>query len=741
MSFRIVCLLAVVVACRAQNLTGQFDFENGMGGWSYTGNAVLDEAVAHGGKRSVRIEREAVEGFSTITGTVQNTFEGQEVELRGWIRHEGVSGFAALWIRLDGKSGRKGFDSLQKLGLKGTADWKQYSVKIRLEEEGEIVFGFLLSGRGKAWADDLEILVDGRPMSEAPRAKRSLTVIDRDVEFVGGSKVVQAELTKGQIENLVLLGKVWGFAKYHHPRVTAGEFHWDFELFRVLPKVLAAKERSEAQKVLEQWLHGLGEVPECKPCAGPLQTEGLPLRPRIGWIEDEKSLGSGLSGELRRVYARRRVGANQFYVQTGIGAGNAQFQNELEYARLKWPDAGMQLLALYRFWNIVEYWSPYRNLIEEDWDGVMREFIPRLMLARGQEDYQRGLLALLGRVHDSHTGLWSGGSRVQPPMGRCRIPVVFRFVEGRAVVTGVVEDGAGMRVGDVVETVGGRKVGELVREWREYYPASNEEARLRDIAWNLGRGDCGGVQLQGERGGKAMEWSVERRTVDLRSMMPMRWHERPGEVLQRLGKEVVYLKMGSLRNEDVAKYLDQMAGAKAVILDSRSYPAGFTPFLLGQAFVDAPTPFARFTKAADATNPGAFERTPPLVLNPDGKLRFAGKVVVLVDEQSQSSSEYQTMAWSAGPRAKVVGSRTAGADGNVSRIPLPGGEATMISGIGVFYADGRETQRVGIVPGIVVTPTIEGIRAGRDEVLERALREVLGPEVAEAEIVEMARRP
>jgi C-terminal processing protease CtpA/Prc len=103
-------------------------------------------------------------------------------------------------------------------------------------------------------------------------------------------------------------------------------------------------------------------------------------------------------------------------------------------------------------------------------------------------------------------------------------------------------------------------------------------------------------------------------------------------------------------------------------------------------------------------------------------VHYAGKVVILVDETSQSQAEYTAMALRAMPGAVVVGSTTAGADGNVSSIPLPGGLNTMISGLGVFYPDHRPTQRVGIVPDVVVRPTIEGIAAGRDEVLERAVR-------------------
>jgi C-terminal processing protease CtpA/Prc len=79
------------------------------------------------------------------------------------------------------------------------------------------------------------------------------------------------------------------------------------------------------------------------------------------------------------------------------------------------------------------------------------------------------------------------------------------------------------------------------------------------------------------------------------------------------------------------------------------------------------------------------------------------------------------MSLRSGNRATVIGSQTAGADGNVSRFSLPGGLTTAFSGIGVYYPDGKETQRVGIVPDIEVKPTIKGIQEGRDELLERAI--------------------
>lgn len=92
-----------------------------------------------------------------------------------------------------------------------------------------------------------------------------------------------------------------------------------------------------------------------------------------------------------------------------------------------------------------------------------------------------------------------------------------------------------------------------------------------------------------------------------------------------------------------------------------------------------------------------------------------------MDEVTQSQAEYTTMAFRSVPGTIVVGSTTAGADGNVSKIPLPGDLTTMISGIGVFYPDKRPTQRVGIIPDVVVEPTIASIREGEDLVLDEAM--------------------
>ena len=183
--------------------------------------------------------------FSSITKSIPMDFAGQNVEFRGFLRTEDVSDFVGLWMREDGESPTLAFDNMQARQLKGTTVWKEYSITLPVHPEArQLFFGVLVAGTGKAWADDLQLLVDGKPVWDAPRVDRPTTVLDTDHEFDAGSGISITALTKIQIDNLVTLGKVWGFLKYYHPKVTSGERHWDYDLFRVLPKILAAPDHT-----------------------------------------------------------------------------------------------------------------------------------------------------------------------------------------------------------------------------------------------------------------------------------------------------------------------------------------------------------------------------------------------------------------------------------------------------------------------------------------------------------------
>jgi C-terminal processing protease CtpA/Prc len=87
-----------------------------------------------------------------------------------------------------------------------------------------------------------------------------------------------------------------------------------------------------------------------------------------------------------------------------------------------------------------------------------------------------------------------------------------------------------------------------------------------------------------------------------------------------------------------------------------------------------------------------------------------------------SVGEFFTMVYKTNPRAITLGTQTGGADGDITRLTLPGNVQITFSGLGVYFPDGSETQRIGIKPDIEIKPTVEGYISDTDEQLDAAIK-------------------
>ena len=186
-----------------------------------------------------------------------------------------------------------------------------------------------------------------------------------------------------------------------------------------------------------------------------------------------------------------------------------------------------------------------------------------------------------------------------------------------------------------------------------------------------------------------------------------------------LKNKITYIDLSKINPNEIPTLQSLIKNSTGIVFDIRNYPKAFVPFLLGSYFVSKPTSFVKFLVGSQK-DPGEFSFIKGPVISPAFPL-FKGKVVVMVNAKTQSQAEYTAMAFRSGNNTTIIGENTAGADGNVSNISLPGGLSTKISGIGVFYPNGTPTQRVGIIPDLIVKPTINGIRNGKDEMLDMAV--------------------
>jgi C-terminal processing protease CtpA/Prc len=100
---------------------------------------------------------------------------------------------------------------------------------------------------------------------------------------------------------------------------------------------------------------------------------------------------------------------------------------------------------------------------------------------------------------------------------------------------------------------------------------------------------------------------------------------------------------------------------------------------------------------------------------------FAGKRFVLTDAKAISYGE-SVMGYMADEKlAQIVGAPTAGTNGNTNTFLTPTGYRFTFTGMRVTRHDGTRFHLTGVQPTTPIKPTLEGIRAGQDEVLLKAL--------------------
>lgn len=683
----------------------------------------IDSNSPHSGEKALLFqpqENRIPTNASAMVHAIPAAYGGEWIELKAFLKFQDVKdGPVGLMIRIDGSGGVLISEDTRKKNIQGTADWQEYSLKVPYPKGAETIYiGALLSGSGQLWMDDFRLLIDGKDVRSLKKIPKIVYKAESDKEFDKGSKIEALEVSKENIADLALLGKVWGFLKYYHPAVAKGDFNWDYELFRIVPKVVQANTNQERDEVLVDWINSLGSL-ETRNKPEKIKEDAL-LIPDLSWIT-ASDLSQELVNQLESVKSAKR-NEEHYYVGLADRVRNPVFKNEQPYAAMTYPDAGFRLLSLYRYWNIIQYYFPYKHLIEEDWEDVMSEFIPKFIDASNETAYKLAVLELMGRVHDTHANILGREEALEAFWGANIAPYELTFVENKAVVTGMYATASTadseLQVGDIISRINNKAVEEIVKESLPYTPASNYSTQLRDIATKLLRTNDTILTLEYSRSGSLEQANL--RTYSIGGLKIPNRFQRADTCFRLLTPEIGYLYLGSIKSEYLPKIFSEIKDTKGLVIDLRCYPSEFVVFSLGKYLMPESTNFVKFTNG-NIVSPGLFTKTKTLGVGQMNKEYYKGKVVILLNELSQSRAEYTAMAFRVAPKATVIGSTTAGADGNISQFYLPGGINTVISGIGIYYPDGRETQRVGIIPDMEVKPSIEGIRSGKDELLDKAV--------------------
>ncbi len=399
------------------------------------------------------------------------------------------------------------------------------------------------------------------------------------------------------------------------------------------------------------------------------------------------------------------------------------------YAQMTEPDLDHRQLAVIRAWNVIALFYPYRPLIG-DWDAVLPEYLARMERADTGRLYALAILEMMNHVEDGHTGVY-GHPALNGMVGGAGIPARVRWIEGAVVVTQVTEDGkkAGILPGDAVSAVDGEPIAAAMDRFRPQTTASTEAALCNKLAVLPLVGAPGSIARLTLEGvdGKTKQVEIAR-DPGARLKLPPRV---PGDVVQILPGNFGYVDLIRLTVADVDAMFEKVKDTRGLILDMRGYPQGTAWSIAPRINTRHARYGARFRRAelsafSTEEEEGAFSFAQPLPELPPGKSIYEKPIAMIIDDRAISQSEHSGLFFEAASDVHFVGEPTAGANGDVTSFSLPGGIHVYFTGHDVRHADGRQLQRIGLQPHVPVSPTRAGIAAGRDELLEAAVKDLEG---------------
>jgi C-terminal processing protease CtpA/Prc len=543
--------------------------------------------------------------------------------------------------------------------------------------------------------------------------------------------------------------KVWGFLKYYHPAIGTDKYDADSLFLQYIDKVLLSRSTAEYQNLLQSMLKELG--PTLTQKTGK-DTASLFIRnDGTAWINNDPMLLTSVRAQL--VVLRKNGYTDSLHRYLPALFYTTDIPAEKKYDSIQYPNKAYQLLALARYWNAIEYLFPYKYMIGKNWNSILSEQAPFFSQSMTQAVFEKHLLQLNASINDTHGG-YMPVKQPDKAYGNYFPPFAFRFNGDSIVVTDFIDSSACLQQdiqrGDVLIRLRGKSIAQNVKQQEDKVSASNL-SKKKDILSSVRlllplRGFDSVVSTRFVRNGQVKDKQIllQQSSNEFRTRLNLLYRQETGNgtttknsfVLRSIDKDIAWIDAANLSilynstPDDVAidSVLQKMrAHKKAIVLDLRCYATQavfYNKFLpaLGwklKPFVTLRAHYMRFPGTYYTKDVFNAANQPPLLP------LYTGKIILLVNEQTQSQSELITMILQASGPAVVVGTQTAGCDGDLLYMPIPGGYTMTFSGRHVEYPDGSPSQQSGIKLDVKVARTNTGIAEGRDEILTAALKKML----------------
>ena len=495
---------------------------------------------------------------------------------------------------------------------------------------------------------------------------------------------VMNKLSKEEIGRIATLCKVWGGLKYFSVNTNISKIDWDAVLLSELSKNADFYKRNEDLNKIVKAIYDVLESDNI-----PLIVDSIVIAndSLFSWLGNDLHISNEVKTDLKKVLNTKHWVLNNadFKLKSDLPTFETTIKNELN----ELPNIEERYFALFSYWNFINYFSPYKNSTNGNWDLILEDFIPLIVSAENKVDYQRSFLKLFAKLNDGHA------------FCTCDINKNFdmdcnNLTLRNLVVKHVCVSNGSLRVGDSILSINGMNADSLVCKLKEIIPASNESYRNRLSNETLFKSLPDSIsifRIQVMRKNEIFNFKLNRDQV----FSIITKYKSDTIVWKKIGENIVYINCGNIRSNQIREALASLHKKEIkLVLDLRKYPKDLLFDSFSYYIKHTAKPYV-LLKGVNSYMPGNFITLDTYSNISNGVNAYSlMKCILLVDEFTMSHGEFSAMSYSTFPNTLVMGTQPAGADGDINTISLPGNIKTSYSGIGIYYPDGTPTQCYGV---------------------------------------------
>jgi len=514
--------------------------------------------------------------------------------------------------------------------------------------------------------------------------------------------------------------RVWGLVKYYTPFCKNNPPNIDSAFQQDIKDLLVNNNKNTFNNAINNIL----KFSQRNICSSIIY-ETNPLRlsqidSLFGWIKTSHSISFRNKDKLVRLTHLTRDRGNAFVKNDD--STSAVFINERKFISA-FPGVEIRLLALSRYWNAINYFFPHKSLMAADWGCLLDTTIDELIECKNEYEFHLAIVHLASQIEDGHGAVQS--YTLEKHYGYYQLPFEVSFINNQLFITRILKSAINnpFNFGDIILEINGQTFDDYYSKDSCFIWGSNTKRKKNISASNFLRSqEAKDNIIRLKRNDTLLEVNYQSiKSYPMKDSDFVNYNFKKGYLL---GKKFLYVDLSVIDSTNFGKIV--LSSEKStIIIDLRKYPNSVFD-QIADLFAPKDLPFAAY-RYPDISLPGNF--SPPILtfLKPKKNSIKANyeQIILMVNYTTLSQGEFMCMAFQCLPHVITIGDKTAGADGNICRLILPGNISTSFTGVVILYPDGQQTQQTGVKIDLRFDEQGTGISSGKDEELDFLINTII----------------